>query len=149
MNLDYTDSYGTWRVTTEADDEGRLTKDLGIYSGPLSAIAFYLKDKCGYKLEFSPVKINVVSSPNVNYCGSVNVALDIKSKTWEMGKYERVKFFKHLLNTEMHSRAVVEASDFYASVKLVGQDNPEEQIKKIALAKLTEEEKEVLGLLDN
>ena len=147
MNLDYTDSYGTWRVTTEADVEGRLTKDLGIYEGSLSAIAFYLKDKCGYKLEFSPIKPIVVSSADVNYCGSVNVSLDINSKTRGMSNYERVKFFRNLLNTEMHDRVKVEVGDCYAAVKLVGRDNPEEQIKKIALAKLTEEEKEVLGLL--
>jgi hypothetical protein len=46
---------GWWSVTTEGDEEGRSTTQLGTHYGHVAEIAFSLADKCYYALEFKPV----------------------------------------------------------------------------------------------
>lgn len=151
MTRNYDSSYGLWKVTTEGDCEDATTKNLGIYEGNISDIAFYLKDKCEYSLRFSPAKITEIDSVDVTHYGSVSVSLDISSGTWDMSCEDRVNYFKALLNTENREHRItvitVEPGQYYASVKLVGYDSHEEYVRKTALEKLTDEEKEVLGLL--
>ena len=148
MTNSYDSSYGLWKVTTEGDCEGKTTINLGIYEGNISDIAFYLKNKCEYSLRFTPVKVIEIDSCDVNHYGHVNVSLDIRSGTWDMSCQDRANYFKILLNTENREHIItVEPGQYYASVKLVGYDNREEYVRKTALEKLTDEEKEVLGLL--
>lgn len=145
---DYNSSYGIWKVTTEGDCEGKTTRNLGIYEGNISDIAFYLKNKCEYSLRFSPAKATKIESCDVIHYGCVSVSLDIDSGTWNMSPEDRTNYFKVLLNTENREHVVtVEPGAYYASVKLVGYDSHEEYVRKTALEKLTNEEKEVLGLL--
>ena len=148
-NINYTDSYGIWQVFTEDDEEGRRYKDLGIYEGCVSAIAFYLKDKCFYTLKFTPIFATPVGAYEFDYAGEVNISFDIKSKTWDMNKYERINFVKNLLKTEIRQDVDVEESNFYASVKLVGSvdESSDAYKKKKAIEKLTDEEKKLLGLM--
>lgn len=148
MTKDYNSSYGIWKVTTEGDLEGKTTRNLGIYEGNISDIAFYLKDKCEYSLQFSSAKATKIDSCDVIHYGSVSISLDIDSGTWNMSPEDRVNYFKVLLNTENREHIItVEPGQYYASVKLVGYDSHEDYVRKIALEKLTDEEKEVLGLL--
>lgn len=148
MNKDYNSSYGLWKVTTEGDCEGKTTRNLGIYEGNISDIAFYLKDKCEYSLQFSPAEVPTINSCDVTHYGNVHISLDISSGTWNMSPEDIVNYVKVLLNTENREhRITVEPGQYYASVKLVGYDSHEEYVRKTALEKLTDEEKEVLGLL--
>jgi hypothetical protein len=140
--------YGTFKVTTEGDCEGKTTNNLGIYEGNISDIAFYLKNKCAYSLRFSPVKVTKIDSYDVTHYGYVNISLDIDSGTWNMSPEDRVNYFKVLLYTENRDHIItIEPGQFYASVNLIGYDSHEEYVRKTALEKLTDEEKEVLGLL--
>ena len=147
MTNSYDTSYGLWKVTTEGDCEGKTTINLGIYEGNISDIAFYLKDKCEYALQFTPVKVSKIDSYDVTHYGCVHVSLDINSGTWNMSSEDRVNYFKVLLNTENRENATVQPGQYFASVKLIGYDRHEEYIRKTALEKLTNEEKEVLRLL--
>ena len=148
MIKNYDSSYGLWKVTTEGDCEGKTTRNLGIYEGNISDIAFYLKNKCEYSLRFSPAKATKIDSDDVTHYGCVNVSLDIDSGTWDMSPKDRVNYFEVLLYTENREHIItVEPGPYFASVKLVGYDSHEEYVRKTALEKLTNEEKEVLGLL--
>lgn len=148
MTKDYNSSYGLWKVTTEGDCEGKTIRNLGTYEGNISDIAFYLKNKCEYSLQFSPAKDIKIKPCDVTHYGYVNISLDIDSGTWNMSPEDRVNYFKVLLNTENREDVIiVEPGQYYASVKLVGYDSHEEYIRKTALEKLTDEEKEVLGLV--
>ena len=46
--------YGTYKVTTEGDVEGRTVKNLGIHRGYIDTIALHLADQCYYSLKFTP-----------------------------------------------------------------------------------------------
>lgn len=150
MTKNYNVSYGLWKVTTEGDCEGKTTRTLGIYEGNISDIAFYLKDKCEYSLNFSPAVVTKISSTDVLPHGKVNISLPIDSGTWNMSPEDRVNYFTVLLNTEDEKdRFSVDIGDYFASVKLIGRlsdDSLEVKVKN-ALDKLTDEDKEVLGLL--
>jgi hypothetical protein len=49
-------TYGTWKVTTEGDVEGRSTRQLGVFQGHIDEIAFALADKAFYALKFEKVE---------------------------------------------------------------------------------------------
>ena len=49
--------YGVWKVTTEADCEGRTVAQLGTYEGFVDDIAFSLADKCYYVLDFELIDL--------------------------------------------------------------------------------------------
>lgn len=137
---DYLNPYGTWRVTTEGDCEGKSTRDLGVYVGYIDDIAFALSEKCFYALEFTKVCADVPKPKTIRE--NVNVNLNIESKTWKMSSKERVLFFQNMLKgRDVH----VSEGTSYASVTL-SKDNIELTKREIALSKLTDEEKELLGL---
>jgi hypothetical protein len=48
-----------WKVTTEGDCEGRSVQQLGLFTGEIDDIAFYLKDKSYYKLTFREETVGV------------------------------------------------------------------------------------------
>jgi hypothetical protein len=141
-------AFGTWKVTTEGDCEGRTTRDLGTHEGYLDEIAFALADRAYYGLRFSqakPAKLDTKKPTGV----SVPVSLDIETGTWDLSGSERVKYFKKLLEG---SHTIVKPSKYYACVELRSTEDPAvmaEQLKRIkrdqALAKLTQDEREALG----
>lgn len=151
-----TNAYGLWKVTTEGDEEGRTTKDLGIYEGYLEDIAFKLSDSVYYTLRFMRIDLCNVPGSDVAPRDEVHVNLPIVSDTWNMKSSDRVSFFTGLLKPD--SRVSVVQSKYHASVKLVRGRNPaeREQMRKesvisSALAKLSPEEKtalEEVGLLN-
>lgn len=144
-NNDYKNPYGLWKVTTEGDCEGKTTTNLGTYEGYLDDIAFGLADRCYYSLNFKkiPAKDCLIRSSKIK---EVSVSLDIESKTWDgdMNSIERTKFFKEMLNGRNVS---IKEGGGYACVTLVQSVADMKQAKREqALAKLTKEEKELLGI---
>ncbi len=146
---DFFNAFGTWKVTTEGDVEGRSTRQLGVFTGYVDEIAFHLADQAFYKLEFEPVP-----DPNaIKYFpkkSSVNVSFSIESNTWNMSPKTRTKFWSSVIMTSKSGlNTKVEDSQYHASAVLT---IPEDQVKlkefrkQEALAKLTTEEKQLLGL---
>ena len=135
-----------WEVTTEGDCEGRSVRNLGVHFGFLDDIAFALADKCYYSLRFKLVEPFDVSVPTAT---KVNISLDIDSGTWDMSASRRQQFFANLLNGR---DVAVKEGQSYASVELIkGKTELERKeyekamLKKQALAKLSPEERELLG----
>lgn len=139
-------SYGYWKVTTEGDVEGRSTQDLGTFRGHIDEIAFHLANKCFYSLRFTLIKENELIPEFLPNGKEVNISFDIETGTWNMKPDKRVDYVKEILK----DRPDVEVEDgqFYASVKLISgkKKTKNEILIENALAKLTEEEKNVLGL---
>jgi hypothetical protein len=105
-------------------------------------IALHLADKCYYSLTFKKIKPVTKFVPTKN---DVDVQFDIDSGTWDTPNHELAKqmqkFFK---DRPVH----ILPSNYFASFK-ISLDDPkseEEKARERALAKLTEEEKEILGL---
>jgi len=135
-------------VTTEGDEEGRATKDLGVHEGYLDEIAFALAPAACYGLRFSAVKAREYRSRNPGL--EVNVSLDFETRTWNLSEEERIAYFSEMLEGRPVSIGV---SNWYASVKLSIGRSPQERERllretnrRIALAKLTKEDIEALGL---
>lgn len=145
-NKKYTKAQAFWKVTTEGDCEGRSVRDLGMHFGYIDDIAFALADKCYYSLCFKEIEPFDFSVPTGN---KVNVTLDIDSKTWDMKMPERKAFMENLLGDR--DTAVLDG-EAYASVTLVmgktelqRKAREQEMLKQQALAKLSKEERAVLG----
>lgn len=136
-------AYGSWHVTTEGDCEGRTTTDLGVHVGYIDDIAFALGSKAYYTLNFEQAKQlpEPAKTPPVN---SVNISLNIDSGTWEMTGDQRAAYFQNLFRgRNVH----IFPGSYYASVILVKDPEKEKQkLRTRALNKLTDEEKELLGL---
>ena len=137
------DAYGTWTVTTEGDVEGRTTRNLGTFTGFLDEIAFHLAHKCYYSLKFKPAEEVKEFVPKKH---KVNVMLDIESGTWDskLGSDGRIQYFEKMLQKRP---VFVESGTTFASVTLVNTAFTEEdKARQAALSKLTDREKELLGL---
>ena len=132
-----------WSVTTEGDVEGKSTTNLGTFEGRLDEIAFALADKAYYQLQFKPSNISLEMIPSQK---EVHVSLSIDSGTWNMEKKDRVEYFKNLVS---ENTGVVE-SNYYAAVKLICKNFDDKVYKdyrrKQILAKLTKEERKILGV---
>lgn len=79
----------------------------------------------------------------------VNISLDIDSGTWDMPAPRRQQFVANLLNGR---DVAVKEGQYYASVELIKgktelerKEYEKEMLKKQALAKLSPEERELLG----
>lgn len=138
--MNYTKSNSLWEVTTGSDCEGKSIKNLGIYQGDLSDIAFYLADKCCYRLCFKQIEFKKAGKATGK---KVNISLNIDSNTWSMNPKDRVKAVKNMLNND---NVIVKESNYYACVTLCKDTTKEDALKSNALAKLTEEEIKALGL---
>lgn len=65
---------GWWSVSTEGDDEGRTTTQLGTHYGHVAEIAFSLANKCFYSLSFEPLDDNVPPKDHPKYtCSKLGV----------------------------------------------------------------------------
>lgn len=147
MNNNYDNPFGVWEVTTEGDCEGRTVRNLGTHEGFLDEIAFKLADKCFYSLRFCKTE-KLDDAPKK--ASKVSVSLDIDSGTWDMSRQKQVDFFKKMLRDRDVS---VEAGTYFASVTLYDGSSPEEVARRErelererALAKLTDRDREVLGV---
>jgi hypothetical protein len=146
MKKESVKSYGYWNVSTEGDCEGRSVRNLGTFRGHIDEIAFHLADKCSYSLRFSQIAEDQTIPEFDIKSPEVHVSLDIGTGTWDMNSPKRKDFFAKLLKGRPDVE--VEEGQYYASVKLVSKKSKSknEILKEKALAKLSEEEKKVLGL---
>jgi len=129
--------YGTWVVTTEGDVEGRTTTQLGTYTGNVHDVAFHLANKCHYALSFTLVDENV----------NTNLYPTAKKVPVRIYDHNGVQFLdSQVRDTFKNTHVRVEPCNFYKALTLV-LDNYEEQKREEALAKLSDEDKKVLGLV--
>ena len=137
----YLNPFGEWVVTTEGDVEGRTVSHLGTFMGYIDEIALSLADKCYYSLKFEAIKPVTSFKPTRK---STVIALDIDSETWDMSSEKRMEFFRKLLQDRP---VVVQEAVYFASVGISLPDKPAQEFsRKVALSKLTPEERVLLGL---
>lgn len=143
MNKKEYSVYGVFKVTTEGDCEGRSVRDLGTYKGYIDEIAFALADKCYYSLTFHQINPEEHKLDMTPKRKEVVITLDIDSGTWDLEEKDRIKYFKNLFKDR---DIEVSNSNFYASAKISTNKKTKEEKKQEILNKLTDEEKEILGL---
>ena len=134
------DTYGTWLVTTEGDVEGRTIHTLGVFTGYIDEIAFHLANKCYYTLHFKETE----TKPQYeSFGGMVNIRVDSDTKGW---RSEDISLDG--IRERFSDRAVkITEGNYYRSFNIQSRDAiDKEKIRKNALAKLTDEEKKILGL---
>jgi len=136
----YKSTYGLWEVTTEGDVEGRSTNHLGTHKGHIDEIALHLANQNYYSLTFKLVEAIETYEPTKK---EVNVQLDIESGTWDWKGDELVREMKKFFTDRpIH----IEDCNYFASFKIATEKNIREEDKKNALGKLSDYEKELLGL---
>lgn len=135
--------YGVFKVTTEGDCEGRTTRDLGTYEGYVDEIAFALADKCYYSLEFHKINPEEFKLDMIPKRKSVDIHFDIDSGTWDLEEKDRVKYFKNLFKDR---DVEISNGNCYAGVKISTNKKTREEKRQEILNRLTDEEKEILGL---
>lgn len=135
MNERYRDSYGMWKVTDSA-----TLKDFGVYVGHLDEIAFALADKCSSALSFEKVgNLGVLPAKE-----RVDIRLDVESETWgNMDERERVADIRNMLSGRP---VIVRDGKYLFSVELRKARAILDEIRERALAKLSKEERIVLGI---
>ena len=118
MKINYTKPYGIWKVTTEGDEEGRTTRELGVYEGYVDEIAFNLRRMAGYGLTFHKLS-DKKPEGYASYChregAQSHISFDIDSKTWDMSKQGQVAYFQKVFRGRP---VTVVESNYYASVLL-------------------------------
>lgn len=108
---DWSKPVNYWRVTTEGDEEGRSSRDLGIHYGHLAEIAMYLARSAFYGLKFEPVSLNeakksiAIPGERPVYtasANSVNVSLSLRGPTFtsDISPEARASWFRDFLDTE-------------------------------------------------
>lgn len=112
MKDPYNDPYGLWIVTTEGDEEGRTTRQLGSYEGYLDEIAQKLASEAYYSLCFRKAQELPHKDNPKEYPKAVSVQLDIGSGTWDMDGKDRAATIANLLKDRP---VVVTTGRYYAS----------------------------------
>lgn len=134
--------YGTFKVTTEGDCEGKSIRDLGVHTGFVDEIAFALADKCYYTLHFSlaePKSLDLTPKKD-----TVKISLDINSGIWDLKGPELKRYFqKFFANRDLE---VVSTHGYGSCTISTHKETMEEKRAKI-LSKLSDEEKSILGLM--
>tara|TARA_R100000951_G_C2632155_1_gene178028 strand:+ start:457 stop:855 length:399 start_codon:yes stop_codon:yes gene_type:complete len=129
-----TDNTRLWSVQTEGDCEGRTVTSFGTFQGSIVDIAQRLASKAYYQLTFTEV------APQNNYPQISKIPKEVHMSVRGM----RTSEVRKKLNDEGHNTG---ESNFYDAFTL---KIPVRDIiamkKKIALDKLTDEEKGLLGL---
>jgi hypothetical protein len=136
----FNNTYGTWHVTTEGDEEGRTVRDLGIHKGYIDEIAYKLSGEAYYGLEFSPPPPPKEPLKPKDPKHHVHIHLDIKSKTWDLTKEKRANTFRVLFQDRP---VVVTESKYHASVKLTFTEHARMEARR-----LQETAKELLAEAD-
>jgi len=143
MNID-----SVWQVTTESDVEGEHNQNLGTFTGKLHDIAFHLAKFQYYKLTFTEIEL-----PKLTYSPTkdiVNITVytldrDFNIKLANAHSFERAKIIQDAFN-EKNIEINVSPSTMFNSVQLNLRSKTDELKKQQALSKLTDEEKQLLGL---
>lgn len=135
-------NYGTFKVTTEGDCEGRSTRDLGIHTGYIDEIAFALADKCFYTLNFTlvePTSLDLTPKKD-----TVKISLGIDSGAWDFNVVDAMDYFKDFFSDR---DVEVVGTHGYGSCTISTHKETIEEKKEKILQKLSNEEKQILGLL--
>lgn len=135
-----------WKITTEFDEEGHSRHELGYFTGNPVDIAFKLADKALYTLFFTEVKPNEIRrfEPTEN---SVTMSFTSGSKYCKNTVIGRNDLFKNLIQERPVEITRNIQGDGYVTLQLAGDNDAMRQTKITkALNKLTDEEKELLGL---
>lgn len=129
-------AFGTFIVTTDHWN-GIGYEHLGTFTGYIDEIAFYLADKCRGALAFKPVYAEDLTGVKPTRDDTVTIVLDDEKRDWKT------------INDVFESRNVeVEVEKDYplgCKCTITRKKTKEERIQA-ALNKLTDEEKELLGL---
>lgn len=116
LGAKYRSTYGTWKVTTEGDCEGKTTIQLGTFTGHIDDLARKLTHGPGYSFHFEAIEPKEKEDPLAANRDRVSISLDIDSKTWDMNHSERVNVMKELFK----DRPVeITDSNYYASFVLI------------------------------
>jgi len=146
-----------WEVRVCDDDECRKMRSLGWYRGKIEDIAFYLQkdgSSCSYPLYFKEVTINIktidkkelemidVSVKSVCVSIDEKVSQDIKeiaTGNFYDYKYTGVSYgdYRFEFFTELHKEV---------GEKELRNQREKDEAKKMALSKLTDDEKRLLGI---
>lgn len=136
-------NYGTFKVTTEGDCEGRSIRDLGVYTGYIDEIAFALADKCFYSLYFTlvepPTALDLTPKKD-----TVRISLDIESGAWDFNVADAMEYFKEFFADR---DVEVTGTHGYGSCTISTHKETIEEKKQKILQKLSNEEKQILGLV--
>lgn len=103
---------GLWHVSTQGDEEGRSTKQLGIHEGHIADIAYSLSGEVYYDLHFRPVQALAEvnrRAPKTN----VHVVLD-DSGTTSMLSEARQAYFREMLKGRTDVK--IKPSNYYGAV---------------------------------
>jgi hypothetical protein len=138
----YHQLYGYWAVTTEGDCEGRTTRNLGTFKGWLDEIALHLADKNHYSLHFKKVEMVDNYLPKAK---KVSVTLDIDSETWNMTPDQRAAYVQRIFDANNRDVKIV-TGQYHASFVLHADVEDITDKRTKALAKLTDEERKILGV---
>lgn len=146
----YLNAFGVWNVTTEGDCEGRSIHNLGTHEGYVDEIALKLASQCYYSLRFSAVDLHKQEDEAAPLCEEVSVSFDIDSGTWDKTPEARAEMVRPIFR----DRPVrIKPGNYYASFIIQRGKTAEESEqemrglkRKAALAKLSVEERELLGL---
>lgn len=138
-------TYGVWAVSTEGDEEGRTSEDLGIHEGYIDEIAFALADKAMYELHFKkghyPPTLDMTPKKK-------EVAVNLAGAFPELGLSDsdlRVQIAQELFNREGRNVKVKESS-YYKGI-LLKTDAPTIEEERAALIEsLTPRQRMLLGL---
>ncbi len=117
MPAQYKNTFGTWKVTTEGDEEGRSTKDLGVHTGHIDEIAQSLGGRCFYSLHFSPFSPTPAPAEpeDKKPVRQVSIQFGIGSETWKMSPESRALVLAEIFKNRPVS---VSRGQYYASVVL-------------------------------
>lgn len=116
----YNSPIGWWNVTTEGDEEGRSTRQLGLHYGHVAEIAFWLAIHNFYKLTFEAKGLIPLNTAIMRYeatARSVYIALDYTSKIDDLSKDEQVKWFTNWFG-DTDPKITITTGCYYNSVKL-------------------------------
>lgn len=135
-----------WKITTEFDENGCNTCELGYFTGNPVDIAFKLADKALYTLFFTEVKPNEIQNfePTKE---SVAMRFTYGSKYYKNTVSDKTKLFENLIQERPVEIARNVQGNDYVTLQLAGDNDAMRQTKVTkALSKLTDEEKKLLGL---
>lgn len=138
-------TYGVWSVTTEGDEEGRTTKDLGIHEGYIDEIAFALADKAMYRLYFKkghyPSALDMTPKRKEVAVNLTDVfpQLDVSSSPLRVDNAQKI------FNREGRDVKVKE-SPYYRSITLETNMPTIDDERDALIASLTPRQRMLLGL---
>lgn len=134
--------YGTFKVTTEGDCEGKTTKYLGMYTGYIDEIALTLADKCGQSLTFHQIFPETLKFQPKRKEVRISFYFDSGVYNFRTAE-EKFNYFKELFKDR---DVVVDDAGWSCGCILKSNAKTLEEKRAEILAKLTDEEKEILGL---